>query len=76
MKNESGGAAAANICIIIHTCPSMECLWGNTSIIIPKHEERAFCGKEGGKLATATTILFLDVTSFSSSRPLTEVKLA
>jgi hypothetical protein len=24
----------------------MECLWGNTSIIIPKHEERAFCGRE------------------------------
>jgi hypothetical protein len=68
MKNESGAAGAgANICIIIHTCLSMECLWDNTSIIIPKHEERAFCGKEGGKSATATTtILFLDVTSFSS----------
>jgi hypothetical protein len=34
----------------------MECLWGNTSIIIPKHEERAFCRREGGgkKSATAT----------------------
>jgi hypothetical protein len=27
----------------------MECLWGNTSIIIPQHERRPFCGKEQEK---------------------------
>jgi hypothetical protein len=44
----------------------MECLWGNPSIIIPKHEE-TFLWKRMRKIsATATTILFLDVTSFSS----------
>jgi hypothetical protein len=45
----------------------MECLWGNTSIIIPKHKEETFLWKRTRKIsATATTILFLDVTSFSS----------
>ena len=44
--------------------------------IIPEHEEETSLWKRTRKIsATATTtILFLDVTSFSSFRPLTEVK--